>query len=100
LRALCDSNRHVRQRAAWTLARAHQGKEDILEKVVATHDNYALQAFLSELERCGSLDAALDRLGNIVNQVHEAAGVENVAALVREHFASPGKVSAAAAGKS
>ncbi|MGP0019095.1 MAG: HEAT repeat domain-containing protein [Candidatus Sulfotelmatobacter sp.] len=100
LRALCDSNRHVRQRAAWTLARMHQGKENILEKVVATHDNYALQAFLSELERCGSLEAALDRLGNIVNQSDEAADVENVAAMVRKHFAAPGKVAAAATGKS
>ena len=99
LRALCDSNRHVRQKAAWTLARTHQGKEDILEKVVATNDNYALQAFLSELERCGSLDAALDRLGSIVNRTHEAADVENVAALVREHFAAPNKVAATAAGK-
>ncbi len=100
LRALCDSNRHVRQRAAWTLARMHQGKENILEKVVATHDNYALQAFLSELERCGSLEAALDRLGDIVNQSDEAADVENVAALVRKHFAAPSKVAAAATGKS
>ena len=100
LRALCDSNRHVRQRSAWTLARTHQGKEDILEKVVATQDNYALQAFLSELERCGSLDAALDRLGSIVDRPHgTAADVEGVAALVREHFAVPG-VAAAAAGKS
>jgi hypothetical protein len=98
LRALCDLNRHVRQRAAWTLARMHQGKEEILEKVVATEDNYALQAFLSELERCGSLDAALDGLGNIVDRVAGAADVENVAAVVREHFAVPGKVAAAAAG--
>jgi hypothetical protein len=98
LRALCDPNRHVRQRAAWTLARMHQGKEDILEKVVATQDNYALQAFLSELERCGSLDAALDRLGNIADRERGAADVENVAAVVREHFATPG-VAAAAAGK-
>src|SRR5258708_622677 len=66
LRALCDLNRHVRQRAAWTLARMQQGKEEILEKVVATQDNYALQAFLSELDRCGSLDLALDGLGNNV----------------------------------
>jgi len=99
LRALCDLNRHVRQRAAWTLARMHQGKEEILEKVVATEDNYALQAFLSELERCGSLDAALDGLGNIVNRVSQDGDVENVAAVVREHFAVPGKVAAAAAGK-
>src|SRR5580704_5203224 len=97
LRALCDLNRHVRQRAAWTLARMHQGKEDILEKVVATQDDYALQAFLSELERCGSLDAALDRLGSIVDRDRGAANVENVAAVVREHFAAPVKVASAAA---
>src|SRR5271156_2154207 len=100
LRALCDLNRHVRQRAAWTLARMHQGKEEILEKVVATQDNYALQAFLSELERCGSLDAALDRLGSIVDRQPGSANVEDVAAVVREHFAKPGKVAATAAGKS
>ncbi|MBZ5654903.1 MAG: HEAT repeat domain-containing protein [Acidobacteriia bacterium] len=99
LRALCDLNRHVRQRAAWTLARTHQGKEEILEKVAATQDNYALQAFLSELERCGSLDAALDGLGNIADRALGAADLENVAALVRDHFAAPAKVTAAVAGK-
>jgi hypothetical protein len=62
-------------------------------------DNYALQAFLSELERCGSLDAALDGLGNIVDRISGAADVENVAAAVREHFAARGKVAAAAAGE-
>jgi HEAT repeat protein len=98
LRALCDLNRHVRQRAAWTLARMHQGNEAILEKVVATQDDYALQAFLSELERCGSLDAAMNGLGNIVEGV-SGAGVENVAALMREHFTTPGKVKTATAGK-
>jgi|SRR5579862_430761 len=99
LRALCDLNRHVRQRAAWTLARMHQGKEEILEKVVATQDDYALQAFLSELERCGSLEAALDGLGSVVDRLSGSTGVENVAARVREHFAAPGKVAAAAAGR-
>jgi HEAT repeat protein len=99
LRALCDLNRHVRQRAAWTLARMHQGKEEILEKVVATQDDYALQAFLSELERCGSLETALDGLGSVVDRLSGSTGVENVAARVREHFAAPGKVAAAVAGR-
>jgi HEAT repeat protein len=99
LRALCDLNRHVRQRAAWALARMQQGKEEILEKVVATQDNYALQAFLSELDRCGSLDAALDGLGDVVDRSSSAGDVENVAAVVREHFAAPDKAAAAAAGK-
>jgi len=74
----------------------HQGKEGILEKVVATQDDYALQAFLSELERCGTLDEALDGLGSVLDRVPGSAGVENVAARVREHFATPGKVAAAA----
>jgi len=99
LGALCDLNRHVRQRSAWTLARMHQGKEEIIEKVVATNDRYALQAFLSELERCGSLDAALDGLGKLVDRAPGTDDVENVAALVQKHFAAPGKVTAAAAGK-
>jgi HEAT repeat protein len=98
LRALCDQNRHVRQRAAWTLARMHQ-EEEILKKVVATGDNYALQAFLSELERCGFLDAVLQGLGKVIERVPGASDVENVAALVREHFAAPHKGVAAAAGK-
>jgi hypothetical protein len=76
------------------------GKEDILQKVVATQDNYALQAFLSELERCGSLDTALEGLGNLIERTSGAAGVEDVAAVIREHFATPGKVAASAAGKS
>lgn len=99
LRALCDLNRHVRQRAAWTLARMHQGNEAILEKVVATQDDYALQAFLSELERFGSLETAMDGLGNIVENVSGAADVQNVAALMREHFAAPDKVETATTGK-
>ncbi len=99
LRALCDVNRHVRQRAAWTLARMHQGKEEILEKVVATQDDYALQAFLSELERCGTLSEALDGLGSVLDRVPGSTGVENVAARVRQHFATPDKAAAAAAGK-
>ena len=97
LRTLCDRNRHVRQRAAWTLARLQQGKEEILEKVVATQDKYALQTFLSELERCGSLEEALDGLGNLVERISGGADVENIAEQVREHFSAPTKVAAAAA---
>jgi HEAT repeat protein len=99
LRSLCDLNRHVRQRAAWTLARMHQGKEGILEKVVATQDDYALQAFLSELERCGTLEEALDGLGSVLDRVPGSASVENVAARVREHFATGPVAAAAAAGR-
>jgi len=56
LHALCDGNRHVRQRAAWALARMEPQLEQILEDVVATKDDYALQAFVSELERSGAIE--------------------------------------------
>jgi hypothetical protein len=77
----------------------YEEKPEILEKVAAMRDNYALQSFLSELERCGSLDAALDRLGGIGERVPGADDLDRVAALVSEHFARPGKVAAAAVGK-
>jgi HEAT repeat protein len=56
LRSLCDANRHVRQRAAWALARMEPQLDQILEDVVATKDDYALQAFVSELERSGAIE--------------------------------------------
>src|SRR5882762_808453 len=56
LRALCDANRHVRLRAAWALAQMEPQLEQILEDVVATKDEYALQAFVSELERSGAIE--------------------------------------------
>jgi len=42
--------RYVRQRAAWALARMEPQLEQILEDVVATNDDYALQALISELD--------------------------------------------------
>jgi hypothetical protein len=62
LRALCDRNRHVRQRAAWALARVQPNLEAILEQVVGTHDSYALQAFISELERSGGMEKVVQSL--------------------------------------
>lgn len=62
LRALCDSNRNVRQRAAWALARIEPNLERVLAHVVATHDNYALQAFISELERSGAMENVIHSL--------------------------------------
>ncbi|HZQ67474.1 MAG TPA: HEAT repeat domain-containing protein [Terriglobales bacterium] len=56
LRALCDSNRNVRQRAGWALARIEPELDHILEKVIETNDKYALQAFISELERSGAVE--------------------------------------------
>jgi HEAT repeat protein len=62
LRALCDSNRFVRQRAAWALAQIGSNLENILSQVVDTQDNYALQAFVSELERSGAIENLVDIL--------------------------------------
>lgn len=62
LHALCDSNRYVRQRAAWALARMGPNLEHILAQVVQTEDNYALQAFISELERSGAIDNVVETL--------------------------------------
>lgn len=62
LRALCDSNRYVRQRAAWALAQIGSNLDNILSQVVDTGDNYALQAFVSELERSGATESLVDIL--------------------------------------
>jgi HEAT repeat protein len=62
LRALCDSNRYVRQRAAWALAQIGSDLDNILSQVVETQDNYALQAFISELERSGAIETLVEAL--------------------------------------
>jgi HEAT repeat protein len=62
LQALCDSNRYVRQRAGWALARVEPDLDRILELVIETNDKYALQAFISELERSGTVDRVVKLL--------------------------------------
>jgi HEAT repeat protein len=62
LRALCDPNRNVRQRAGWSLARVGGNLDGILEQVIETKDKYALQAFISELERTGAIDQVIKHL--------------------------------------
>lgn len=62
LRAVCDLNRHVRQRAATVLARMEPDLQEILAKIVATEDRYALQAFISELDRSGRFEAVVSAL--------------------------------------
>jgi HEAT repeat protein len=64
LRSVCDPNRHVRQRAAWVLAHMEPQLEQILQQVVATKDDYALQAFISELERSG----AIEKIRNVLDE--------------------------------
>ena len=62
LHALCDSNRYVRQRAAWALTSIGANLDRILAQVVETQDNYALQAFVSELERSGAIAQVVEAL--------------------------------------
>lgn len=71
LHGLCDTNRNVRQRAAWALARAEADLSTILEQVIDSRDKYALQAFVSELERSGAMDKVIQV---VVEHSHDASG--------------------------
>lgn len=64
VRALCDVNRQVRQRAATALSRLEPHLEEILERVLATRDAYALQAMISALERSDGLVSLVEALKN------------------------------------
>ena len=97
LHALCDANRHVRQRAAWALARMEPQLEQILEDVVATKDDYALQAFVSELERSGAIEKIVRGLGSSDHNSAEAALNEVVAGAIKR-VELTGKAVAAVAG--
>jgi HEAT repeat protein len=98
LRALCDSNRFVRQRAAWALAQIGSNLENILSQVVDTQDNYALQAFVSELERSGAIE-------NLVEVLEEPPGKNSARNILlqtlnvtRHRIEREGKAFAASAG--
>jgi HEAT repeat protein len=97
LRSLCDTNRHVRQRAAWALARMEPQLDQILEDVVATKDDYALQAFVSELERSGAIEKIISGFAGSGSHSAETALME-VVAEARKRVELSGKVTAAAAG--
>ncbi len=97
LRALCDANRHVRQRAAWALARMEPQLEQILEDVFATKDDYAMQAFVSELERSGAIEKIVGGFDGSDHQSAETALME-VVAEARRRVELTGKTAAAAAG--
>ena len=98
LHALCDSNRHVRQRAAWALAQMGSNLDHILSQVVETHDNYALQAFTSELERSGAIDTLVDALAGHREQGSAGDILLHALANCRKTMEHTSKVSAAAAG--
>jgi HEAT repeat protein len=73
VRALCDVNRQVRQRAATALSRLEPHIEEILERVLATRDAYALQAMISALERSGGLTSLVEALKSPRNPRKAAA---------------------------
>ena len=97
LRCLCDANRHVRQRAAWALARMEPQLHQILEDVVATNDDYALQAFVSELERSGAIEKIVSGFAGSDHPSAETALME-VVAEARKRVELTGKAVAATAG--
>ena len=97
LRSLCDANRHVRQRAAWALARMEPQLDQILEDVVATKDDYALQAFVSELERSGAIEKIVSGFAGSGHHSAETALME-VVAEARKRVELTGKAVAATAG--
>jgi len=98
LHALCDSNRYVRQRAAWALAQIGSNLDHILSQVVETQDNYALQAFISELERSG----AIENLVEALEQQREQNAARNILLqtldVCRQNIEQAGKVHSAASG--
>jgi HEAT repeat protein len=91
LRAVCDLNRHVRQRAATVLAKMEPDLQEILARIVATEDRYALQAFISELDRSGRFDAVVKAL--------ESQSDRRFAAPILLHSLERGKASLEPAGQ-
>lgn len=61
LHLLGDRNRLVRQRAAWALIRSSK-LVHVLRETVRSGDNYALQALVSELDRCGRFQPTLETM--------------------------------------
>jgi HEAT repeat protein len=100
LHGLCDSNRYVRQRAAWALAKMGSNLDRILTQVVETGDNYALQAYISELERSGAIDNLVEALEEHREQGSAGSILLQALTNCREKIEEAGKVSAATAGAS
>jgi HEAT repeat protein len=97
LRALCDCNRFVRLKAAWALTQMDAELYDILIQVVDTQDQYALQAYISELERSGAINTlvvAIREQGAAAPQI-----LLQVLNTSRAEIERAGKVAAAAAGR-
>jgi HEAT repeat protein len=90
LLALCDPNRHVRQRAAWALARREPELEKIFDQIVGTRDRYALEAFVSELERSGGFE-------KVVQAIQDRSPAESAANILLKGLAAGRERAASAA---
>jgi len=97
LQALCDTNRSVRQRSAWALGRMEPQLEQILEDVLATNDEYALQAFISELERSGAIEKIISAM-ELGPGRGSAQTLRDVVAAARSRVGTNSKATAVAAG--
>jgi len=97
MQSLCDSNRYVRQRAAWALAQMEPHLEQILEDVVATKDDYALQTFISELERSGVIEKVITAFGDASGYESPQAALLEIVKAARKQVEMTGKAAAAGA---
>lgn len=62
--ALCDENRLVRLRTAEVLSQFDGQLQQILRSIIQTRDEYALQAFISQVERMGAIPKLIDSLSD------------------------------------
>jgi HEAT repeat protein len=72
IETLCDPNRYVRLRSAAALAALEDHLDEIIRQVLHTRDRYALQAFVSELERTGALPRLVEALVDPLRQEYAA----------------------------
>lgn len=99
LRALCDSNRNVRQRAGWALCRVEPDLDHILEQVIETNDKYALQAFISELERSGAIEKVVKLLELRIDDAPARSMLLDALTDGKKHLERLALTSSAAAGR-
>jgi HEAT repeat protein len=64
---LCDENRLVRLRTAGVLSHFEDQLQEILRAVIRTNDEYALQAFVAQIERRGVIPKLIDTLVDRAN---------------------------------
>lgn len=80
IRAVCDRNRHVRQRAAQGLTRIPD-LLGILREVLQTGDSYAMQAMIAELDRTGNFEKLAELLESDASPLEETESLRLLRAL-------------------